>query len=362
MGALKSSWPLLAVLVLSGCAPAFLEDLNSAAPLAGQMTPAGTIGPFDYGSDLTSDDLKFLPAKPTTSLTAQSGFVITTSGGYQNVAFVSPDPSGGPPLQSTGVVSFSLVGSDPSYPLNEFDVITTTATTANLVVFKLSTAAPSLNQATLISATLPSGPITQPVPTETLTTLYTNTPNVIGAQVVPVAAPGTDTFNLMLTAGGSSFAEASFPLASSGTVFNATGGALAFNSLLSPLLPPGTTRLLVYSNAAGTLSYASVYSGTQWVCYQWSSTSATKLAGVTHRIDAVLTSGDLLSTEGGTLRLYDPSGNQVLNVSLGALKFCYEAYVGSVPYVFFSLALGNPHGDWMFSTYAIPTSSMRGLH
>ena len=81
-----------------------------------------------------------------------------------------------------------------------------------------------------------------------------------------------------------------------------------------------------------------------------------------HRLDAVLTTGDLLSMEGGVLRLYDPNGNQLVGRTVGSLQFCYEAYVGSVPYLFFSLALVSQHGDWTFNSYAIPTSSMRGLH
>jgi len=111
------------------------------------------------------------------------------------------------------------------------------------------------------------------------------------------------------------------------------------------------------------MSYASFSSGGSWICEQWptGSTTATVMPGVTHRIDALLTTGDLLSTEGGVLRLYDPNGSLVLSVSLGGLQYCYEAYVGPTPYVFFSLPISLSHGDWDFRVYAIPTSSMRGL-
>lgn len=87
------------------------------------------------------------------------------------------------------------------------------------------------------------------------------------------------------------------------------------------------------------------------------------MTGVTHRIDAVLSTGELLSTEGGTLRLYDPSGQgtQLYAVPLNGLQFCYEAYVGGTAYVFFSLPISLSRGDWAFNVYAIPTSMMRSL-
>ena len=113
------------------------------------------------------------------------------------------------------------------------------------------------------------------------------------------------------------------------------------------------------------MEYADYDAGGQWRCYQWTqgvSADVSLMAGVTHRIDAVLTSGDLLSTEGGILRLYDPnSGSQVVSASLGGLQYCYEAYVGPTPYVFFSLPLGLQNGSWAFAVYVVPTSSMRSL-
>jgi hypothetical protein len=143
------------------------------------------------------------------------------------------------------------------------------------------------------------------------------------------------------------------------------GGATVFASttaVVNPGLTVPTLRALYYRNSSGSLSYASYFQGGQWICRQWTpSTSPVVLAGVTHRIDAVLTSGDLLSTEGGILRLYDQNGSQVVSVSLGGLLFCYETYIGSTPYVFFSLAIDLGRGHWAFRAYAIPTSSMRGL-
>ena len=68
------------------------------------------------------------------------------------------------------------------------------------------------------------------------------------------------------------------------------------NCIPEPLLP----------ESDNLRSFASFFSGGQWVCWQLS--TATLMTGITHRVDAILTTGDLLSTEGGTLRLYDSSG------------------------------------------------------
>ncbi len=48
-------------------------------------------------------------------------------------------------------------------------------------------------------------------------------------------------------------------------------------------------------------------------------------------------------------------------IPLNGVQYCYEAYVGTTPYVFFSLPMQTSHGDWVFNVYAVPTSFMRSL-
>jgi hypothetical protein len=358
--------PLLALVLatLAGCAPAYLAELDSAATVTGQMTYLGTIGPLSLGSDLPSTARRFLPAKPVAGgvgLSVQSGFVLTNQGGGTEVSFVFLDPNNGTPQQATGGgPPFLLAGADPNYPLYDFDV-TTTTTSANLVVFQMSPTTPSTSQATLVTATVP----TPALPTSTLTlsafqVLNTVFPAdlVVGAQVSP--NPGAvDSFNFLVS-------DATTTTAADGTSVLTTAP-----NVITPQGPPGVLPLTLPSGAtrffygkSGTLSYASNFLNGAWQCIRWTTGtgSVTPLTRMTHRLDAVLTTGDLLSMEGGVLRLYDLSGNQLVARTVGSLQFCYEAYVGSVPYLFFSLALVNQHGDWTFSSYAIPTSSTRGLH
>jgi hypothetical protein len=347
---------LLASLAVAGCLPPYIEDLDRAAAMTRQMTLVGTIGPLSSGSSSSGTTIRFLPAKPTAAtidaLGVTSGFLVTETADTDSLQFMYMDPSG--KAQTTGGQPMGLAGADPNYPLYDFDV-TTTTTTANLVVVNLVPTDPTVSKAQLFSVTFPSGPLTL-VNSTTLNTTVFAAPltYALGVQMVPQPA-AADVFNFLLWDGGSSFGEGSTGVG--GTVFTASSGTAR------PLLTVPVRRVLYHKNASGTLSYASYFlAGSGWVCNQWtSSTSAVQLTGVKNRIDAVLTSGDLLSTEGGTLRIYDPNGSLVKSVSLGGLQFCYEAFVGPTPYVFFSLSMDLGRGHWAFRAYAVPTSAMRGL-
>lgn len=345
---------LLGCLAIAGCLPPYIALLDSSSALTRQMTVAGTLGPLNMQTESTN--IRFLPMKPTATsiagLNLQSGFTIDEEGAYDYLRFAYVDSSG--QAQMTGSQPFPLDVSSPSYPLYEFDV-TTTTTTANIVVLKMNPTNSALNNAYLCTATLPSGPLASPPASALLNTVFTVAGvsyAVLGAHVVPLPA-AADTFNSLLWDGIASYGVGSTTVSVPPSVFVATTGSTTSN----PLLP--AQRTFYYKS--GTTNYASFSSGGAWVCEQWTTAAPVALSGVTHRIDAVLTTGDLLSTEGGILRLYDPTGSQVLSVSLGGLQFCYEAYLGTTPYVFFSLAMNLQRGDWIFRVYAIPTSSMRSL-
>jgi hypothetical protein len=345
---------LLLSLAIVACAPPYSAELNSAAPLARQMTLLGTLGPVNSPEgDSTTSSIKFLPTKPPSTATtiAQlnvgSGFLVSRTPGRESLSFAT---------QSSGKVSnigasFSLAGADPNYPLYEYDVIATT-TTANIIVFLLNAASIGNNTFQYFTATLPNGPFQSTLGPQNMNTIFGSVP-VIAAQVFPQTA-AADTFNFFVVNAGiyqegtTTFSGSGFTTTSPGTAVPGLGAAGAGN------------RLLYY--LASGLRYASFNTAGQWVCYQWTATpSPVLLAGIKNRIDAVLTSGDLISTEGGTLRIYDSGGNQITSVPLGPLQFCYEAWVGTTPYVFFSLTLGFPHNNWAFQVYAIPTSELRRL-
>ena len=334
-------FPLLCLAMVS-CAPPFLVQLDSSSTLTRQMTTVGTFGSINVSNMATN--VRFLPTKPTaTSLagfSVQSGFTIVEDRGYDNLSFAYVDSSG--QIQETGSQSFLLSGADPNYPLYEYDV-TTTTTSANIVIFKFDPSTPTNSNASIFEATLPSGLLGTAGYTENqlLTGIFTGQ-SILGESMAPSPYPTPDAFNVLLLSRGP-------PLAySDGTVaVGAAPAVLSVSTLPSaqPLLTfPGTNRFLYCVNQGYTLSYASQFTGSGWACYRWTtgvSAAPVLLTDVVHRIDAILTTGDLLSTEGGILRLYDPNGSPVLGVALGGLQFCYEAYVGSTPYVFFSLPMST---------------------
>lgn len=354
--------PFFLVLAIVACAPPYSAELNSSAGLADQMNLLADFGPLNSPDGDATTSIRFLPIKQTAAsidaLSVQSGFLVSRSAGRESLMFAFEDSSGN--ARTTGSVgSFSLAGADPNYPLYQYEVLTPSSTTvADILVLKMDPVVAST--ADLYRATLASNAFSKltPPPTQDLTGLWGRP--VVGFQLFPL--PGADRFGLLFDNGS--------PLDGDGTV-NLNGSTTVFDTPTAGntnIQFPGTQkRALFYNNGqTGSLyrSYASYYNAGQWACCWWKSSGiapATPLPGVTHRIDALLTNGDLISTQDSTLRIYDPDGAEVLSVGLGALQFCYEAYVGATPYVFFSLTMGFPHNNWLFRAYAVPTSAMRGL-
>ena len=357
---------LLALAAVIGCAPPYFAGLDAAAPLAHQMTRVGFMGPVSTNESDIATGMRFLPTRPTAasigSLSVTSGFVITTTLSTEWLSFVYLDSSGVAQV-SFPEIQFTLIGADPNYPLNEYDVAATT-TTANIVVFTMNPTTPSSSTAELLRAALPGGPLALPTPPPTsgnpepIANMFGGQA-AVGVQYFPASATA-DNFNLLVVAlpygTGPGYAIDGVT-----HVLSASGAALPGIPALT--LPSPVNRFLYYYNPATTNNYAEYNLNGQWVCYQWTPAAPVPvtLAGVTHRVDALLTSGELLSTEGGTLRLYDSTGTQELAVPMNGMQFSYEAYIGTTPYVFFSFPMSMKHG-WGFNVYAVPTASMKSLH
>jgi hypothetical protein len=336
----------LVVLVISGCAPPFIEDLNRAAGLTGRMTMVGTVGSVSFGNDT---NVRFYPTKPTASsidgVDVESGFIVstyTTSGVPNDNLRFAYNTSGGQASTSNST-SFPTTSADPNYPFYEYDVAVTTST-ANLVVLNVAS-----NTYWYYAVSLPNGSLPSPS-TGSLSSVFTGSPSVYGAQMTP--APGApDTFNFLLWISPSTVQNGSV---------TESGGAFTFMSQSNISTSSVLSRRLYGVNLQG-VGYTSYISAGNWLCDRMSGGVTQTLSGVSNRIDAVLTSGDLLSTQGGTLRLYDANGSQLFSKPLNGLQYCYEAYVGSTPYVFFTLPMSLQNNQWVFNVYAIATSSMGDL-
>jgi len=359
--------PLVVALAFVGCAPPYYPELNVNAALTDQMKQVGTISGVspDQGDQATS--VRFLPTRPTATdlagVSVTSGFVITTTAANENFAFFSASggkaskasPSGG------AQTSLSLAGADPHYPLYQY-VVAATGPTANLVIVRLDPADPTTSWVELVQNARLS------VPAMTSPNTNPETAPLVGASAF-AREQADDSFS------GLSLVPTPPPEFSTDIGVTIDGVVNVLNpgtNVSFPPLPSLNSFLYYYNPIAGT-NYAQVFSSGKWVCYTWPDVPSTPaslpvLTGVVHRIDAILSTGDLLSTEGGTLRLYDPNGGkgagaEVNAFDLGGLQFCYEAYIGSTPYVFFALPLtGKKSGEWIFQVFAVPTAGMRDLH
>jgi hypothetical protein len=182
--------------------------------------------------------------------------------------------------------------------------------------------------------------------------------SVVGLCIQP--QPSLPDLSFWLLYDGSTYAEVQFDVPAGSAFTNPTTPA----PLSLGFLGAATRCQYYHYGVAGSgVSYASFLQAGAWQCWRWEAggTKTQQLAAVTHRVDGLLSTGELLSFDDGTLRLYDPAGNQVFSTPLEGLLFCYEAYVGATPYVFFCQPMHFSHQSWAYRVYAIPTADLKSL-
>ena len=104
-----------------------------------------------------------------------------------------------------------------------------------------------------------------------------------------------------------------------------------------------------------------------WVAYEWweepstgSGTFSYKQLPIGHRLDGLLSTGCLLSTEGGTGRLYDLDGKLLAAFPMGNLVYLGEKFVGGQGRVYFSQCTIYDHA-LHFNVYWIATDQLATL-
>ena len=92
------------------------------------------------------------------------------------------------------------------------------------------------------------------------------------------------------------------------------------------------------------------------------------LSGVKGRIDAVLTTGKLLSFENGACTVYSAAGKKLYRFPLGGLRFCYERWDSAALEfkLYFSLAYWkfadkDGQDELFLEVYALPTADLADL-
>jgi hypothetical protein len=140
-------------------------------------------------------------------------------------------------------------------------------------------------------------------------------------------------------------------------------------------LPADLTRCMYYydENPAGDAarapnrSFASWYdeSSGAWKCYAWWEETAGVIAAselsIPFRVDALLSSGQLLSTEDGTGRLYDRDGTLRAAFPLGNLAYIGEQFIDGAARTYFSQCVVYDQSRHFF-VYWIGTSALATLN
>ncbi len=352
--------PVLALAIVS-CRPPYDGDLSYTAALAGKMRLEATVGPVKSSYNKSgSPDIAFLPLKTGTGVDAESGFIIFTDSLGSSFWYVEPDAYGGY-LVIRGNQASSY-NSDPHYPVFDFETIKT-GSYISIMVFKTDN--PVNNVVTRNHANTGTMSVDNDE-TVLATNININAdpdPRLLAAQIYPSLDLDRDVIHFLVRESLSyremqGILSNSLGIAVNTSNVNGTAYNLAF-------LPFGITRCLYYRDPVAAMSYASFYSDGTWQCWRWSDNPLdpanpfqARLAGVAKRIDALLTTGELLSTQDDVGRVYDSEGNLRADFHLGGLKFAFEAYIAGVAHVFFS-QMYVIEEQMYFNVYSIRTAKLR---
>jgi hypothetical protein len=139
-------------------------------------------------------------------------------------------------------------------------------------------------------------------------------------------------------------------------------------------LPEGLEGAFYAHDPGSDASYLSYWSDDdrRYRSYTWTASSAPaglqELPDIEDRVDAVLTSGELLSFADGACTVYSSAGARLYRFPLGGLRFCYERYdpLGAEFKLYFSLAYwvfekDDSEGRLFVEVYAIPTANLADL-
>jgi hypothetical protein len=349
-------------LLLPSCAPPFDPGLSQAANLIGKMRLETRIGPLQWTerAKLESDAI-FMPIRAGTEIEIGRGFVkSSTRDGIRSWYTWS--------IQNGGNTEYIVVPDEkawaagmpdafPQYPTCLIQPLASGPTFVNLQFDLAQSGAWIMSEDTGLTP-----PEIIVFPSYVFPDLMTmpNYVRTLGGHISPSSA-GTsdDVFCLVNTLTG--FWEVQSQI---------TAAALnAFSTLSSnlslPFLagPPASKRCLYFHDANAKKSFALVYVNDAWQCWTWPTDPVgepVQLSGITRRIDALLSTGRLFSTQEGIGTIYGSDGVVLASFPLGALRFVCETYVAGETRVLFSL-MTSMESSVVFYLYSIPAADLAAL-
>jgi hypothetical protein len=330
---------------------------------------------FNYNP--TEQGFTFYPRLTATGFDYGMGFMVSSDGLYLKIRALSYDGGAGA-LKEFGSFVPTLPNEDPLMPSWSLWPTKDNPTWNSFVLLMAfdSLYPLSSNMLTFVEGQLGSPPVfSMPGGNTMHSLLITQTGfngEVIGASADAYDDPVTDYLQwLARENGGSHFREFWSTLSSAGIVMTPLRGPSQY---FLDFIPSGVKRVQYFydRNQIGdparmpNASYASWHdSSGKWICYRWDveaplGTYAGTQLPIDHRIDAMLSTGQLLSTENGTGRLYGRNGVLLATFPLGTLRFLSEEYVGGEARTWFCQYL--PYDNQMhFNVYWIRTDAIAGL-
>ena len=358
----KTAAIALAGLLCVSCLPVpFDLSLSKAAAITANMTrdnPRLITAGSDEGGSRT-DQAFYAAVEPTGGFDYSLGFATATDGQSVDVSAIA----GGSPFASQPT---TLNNPDPhDKPYIVWPVKSGASGVACLFGTSFDMLNPAMNGYGVFVAASPSAfsgsgegyhDLLAPL-------VPSSNPTVIGASVEASPSLSVDKLHVLVEDPSTlDFVEGSFDLGSISPYLMSFALIRGSVFYALPFIPAGTNRVLYYYDDIMGRSYASLFDATQggWVCYAWDDTTTFMRLPVRHRIDALLSNSQLLSTENGTARVYDRNGILRATFDLGNLVFIAEEYVGGQPRCYFSQALIYD-GTLHFNVYWIPTSRLASL-
>ncbi len=359
---MKRAPALLCIALLAvSCAPPYFDSPAAYAALIGKLNREATVGPLTAAKARMDDAyLMFYPQLTdpvaTRGIDPSSGFLTWSDSSTISLAYV--EPSG----QNTFTQFTGWSGTVSYYsPLPKYRFFVTKAPGSVCLVTLDDSNPPSLaNQVyykadpTTRSFVMIAGPTYM---SSALSTVATFSGDAVGVCANPTLDPAADSGFWLYRSPFETCAEVRLDFRAGGGTPVLERGGFTF---------PGSSwwSHILYFHNLGSLNRSYVqFTGPNdtWSGYWWDSTVLTKpLPAGLRRIDALLSTGELFSTEDSTGRVYDKDGNQLVSFPLGPLRFVSEEFVDGVQKLIFCQPDVSVEGVY-FEVYTIPTASVKTL-
>lgn len=345
---------LLLPLILLCCSlPPYDEDLSLAMITAGKMKQEAEIGPLHrWSGEYEGTDYFFVPDKGIFN----RGFIIAAGENYIKFQFVEND----------GMGNYWIDAEDWRPITNQNDKTLNFRVEAvkgggyiNFVRFDSGDYA---NNELTVLEYFPSNIVNAAGPFILRTEINTDfgfLSIVLGSNIYPDTI-GTDEIHFLCKLDTGGYREVSYNINNTGINW---GFGIDIRGSSFPLpLPPDLENAFYYYYPGSDTSFISFYYDGIYHNFSWDDSCILKpLTGISTRIDALLTTGELFCRTHNMGYVYNQDGIRQYDFPLGDLHFVYEYYTGSEYRMYFTLAYWLYEDELYFKVYSIPTEDLDEL-